>query len=154
MQSSAKATGRRRTRASASAIGRNDNSGTRLPFGRSKWLQMTTRAPPLGQLADRWRQPLDPGQVGDAAVMDRDVQVGAQQHAAPPYGDAVERADWHYRLPNRAAVSTMRLLKPHSLSYQPITRASWPSTTAVCVASKEQEAGLWLKSMLTSFSVL
>ena len=48
----------------------------------------------------------------------------------------------------------MRLEKPHSLSYQPITRAIAPSTTAVCVASKVQQAGLWLKSMLTSGAVL
>ena len=59
-----------------------------------------------------------------------------------------------YRLPNSAAVSAIRFEKPHSLSYQPMTRTSAPSTTAVCVASKVQEAGQWLKSMLTSGAVL
>src|SRR6202035_3328135 len=59
-----------------------------------------------------------------------------------------------YRLPNRAAVSDIRLEKPHSLSYQPNTRASAPSTTAVCVASKVHDAGQWLKSTLTSGAVL
>ena len=60
-----------------------------------------------------------------------------------------------YRLPSRAAVSTMRLEKPHSLSYQPTTCAmAPPSTTWVCVASKEQDAGEWLKSELTSSAVL
>ena len=53
-----------------------------------------------------------------------------------------------------AAVSLMRFEKPHSLSYQDSTRTSPPSTTCVCVASKVEEAGLWLKSMLTSGSVL
>ncbi len=48
----------------------------------------------------------------------------------------------------------MRLEKPHSLSYQPITRANAPSTTAVCDASKVQDTAVWLKSMLTSGSVL
>ena len=59
-----------------------------------------------------------------------------------------------YKLPNNAAVSDMRLEKPHSLSYQPITRASPPSTTAVCVSSNVQLAGLWLKSIDTSFARL
>ncbi len=48
----------------------------------------------------------------------------------------------------------MRFEKPHSLSYQASTRTISPSTTAVCVASKVLEAGLWLKSELTSGSVL
>ena len=48
----------------------------------------------------------------------------------------------------------MRFEKPHSLSYQAMTRAIAPSTTAVCVASKVLLAGLWLKSMLTSGAVL
>ena len=38
--------------------------------------------------------------------------------------------------------------------YHAITRASSPSTTVVCVASNVDEAGLWLKSMLTSGAVL
>ena len=56
--------------------------------------------------------------------------------------------------PIATAVSAMRLEKPHSLSYQPITRTISPSTTAVCVASKVQDAGAWLKSALTRGSVL
>ncbi len=59
-----------------------------------------------------------------------------------------------YRLPSSAAVSDIRLEKPHSLSYHASTRASSPSTTVVCVASNVDEAGLWLKSMLTSGAVL
>ena len=108
----------------------------------------------IHQLVDGRHQALEPGCVGDGAVMHRHVQVGAQQHALPLQIDPIERPNRHYRLPNSAAVSIMRFEKPHSLSYHPITRASWPSTTAVCVASNEHDAGLWLKSMLTSFSVL
>ena len=48
----------------------------------------------------------------------------------------------------------MRQEKPHSLSYQPMTRTIAPSTTAVWVESKVQEAAVWLRSMLTSGSVL
>ena len=46
------------------------------------------------------------------------------------------------REPKSAAVSSMRQEKPHSLSYQPTTCARPAFTTAVCVASKMQEAGL------------
>ena len=115
-----------------------------------------TRAPLSDQFADGGRQALDARQVGDLAVAHRHVQVGAQQTRRLPATSTPSsvRKRHGYRLPNSAAVSDMRLEKPHSLSYQPITRASAPSTTAVCVASKVHEAGLWLKSMLTSGAVL
>ena len=48
----------------------------------------------------------------------------------------------------------MRFENPHSLSYQPITRAKLPSITAVWVASKVQDSATWLKSELTSGAVL
>ena len=82
-------------------------------------------------------------QIGDPAVPHRHVQVGAQQHALARDVQPVERAEaiGRHRLPNSAAVSAMRLEKPHSLSYQPITRAIAPSTTAVCVASKRAGGG-------------
>lgn len=51
------------------------------------------------------------------------------------------------------AVSHMRLAKPHSLSYQLSTRTNVPSITCVCVASKFEDAGLWLKSTDTNSSV-
>ena len=57
-----------------------------------------------------------------------------------------------HRLPNSAAVSLMRFEKPHSLSYQPITRTSAPSMTWVWVPSKVQEKGTWLRSTETSSS--
>ena len=45
----------------------------------------------------------------------------------------------------------MRLLKPHSLSYQAITLTKRP-LTRVCVASKLEENALWLKSIDTNGS--
>ena len=160
-----------------------------------------------GELADGGRQAFDARQVGDLAVADRHVEVGAQQDALAGDVQVVERAKGHeeasesplplcagevgersetgegrrtrhepspspsrrrrplprsgrgvqspgYKLPSSAAVSDMRLEKPHSLLYQPITRVSAPSTTAVCVASKVHDAGQWLKSTLTSGAVL
>src|SRR5262249_48997056 len=47
----------------------------------------------------------------------------------------------------------MRLEKPHSLSYQLITDTKLPSITLVWSSAKEDEAGLWLKSIDTSLSV-
>ncbi len=154
--SSAKRTGWPSTSASATAIGASDMCGTRLPFGRSKWLNTITFAPPSASSRMVGDQALDAGQVGDAAVAHRHVEVGAHQHAPAPDVQPVQRAvPPCYRLPNRAAVSLMRELKPHSLSYQPATRTICPpSTEAVCVASNEQETPTWLKSLLTSLAVL
>src|SRR5512139_1881956 len=51
-------------------------------------------------------------------------------------------------------VSSIRLLKPHSLSYQLDTFTRVPSATLVRVASKMLECGSWLKSTETSGAVL
>src|SRR5215831_4233890 len=48
----------------------------------------------------------------------------------------------------------MRLLNPHSLSYQEKTFTSVPPDTLVMVASNTEEAGLWLKSLETRGSLL
>src|SRR5688572_5300668 len=53
-----------------------------------------------------------------------------------------------------AATSSIRLEKPHSLSYHEDTLTSVPSETRVRVESKIELAGLWLKSEETSGSVL
>src|SRR5262249_11138288 len=55
----------------------------------------------------------------------------------------------HPSLPMATAVSSMRLEKPHSLSYQESTRTNLPSITLVCLRSKVELAGLWLKSLDT-----
>lgn len=59
----------------------------------------------------------------------------------------------YFALINATVVSSMRLLKPHSLSYHDETFTSRPETL-VSVASKVDEAGLWLKSTDTSGAVL
>ena len=57
-----------------------------------------------------------------------------------------------YRLQQLAiatAVSPIRLEKPHSLSYQDITRTSVPFMTLVWSMWKVAECGSWLKSIET-----
>ncbi len=91
------------------------------------------------------------------AVLANDPASIAGLALAKGVGAAGQRPAVHgtgYKRPNSAAVSDIRLENPHSLSYHPITRASAPSTTAVCVESNVQDAGLWLKSMLTSGALL
>ena len=51
--------------------------------------------------------------------------------------------------PIATAVSDMRLEKPHSLSYQDITRTSVPFCTLVWSSWKVAECGSWLKSIET-----
>jgi|GEM_PF-7013924 len=51
-----------------------------------------------------------------------------------------------------AAVSSMRQEKPHSLSYQLMTRTKVPSMTFVSFSAKMDERGSWLKSVETSGS--
>jgi len=60
----------------------------------------------------------------------------------------------YFAFMNATVVSSMRLLKPHSLSYQAEAFTSVPFDTLVSVASKMLECGLWLKSTDTSGSVL
>src|SRR6185437_9340849 len=55
-------------------------------------------------------------------------------------------------LPTSAAASTMRFEKPHSLSYQLITRTKRLSMTLVCVMSKLELWESWLKSVETTSS--
>src|SRR6267378_5579759 len=72
-------------------------------------------------------------------------------------GDDIQRGYFASATPTSAkatATSSMRLEKPHSLSYQEDTFTSVPSATRVRVASKIELAGLWLKSDETSGSVL
>src|SRR5260370_92994 len=52
-------------------------------------------------------------------------------------------------LPIATAVSTMRLEKPHSLSYHDITRTSVPSITLVWSMANTDECASWLKSLET-----
>ena len=111
--------------------------------------------PLVRQLADGGRQAFDPGEISDPPVPDGHIEVGAHENAFAGNVEPVEGTDGHdQRLPSSAAVSDIRLEKPHSLSYQLITRTRPPSTTAVWVASKVDEKATWLKSELTRGAVL
>ena len=48
------------------------------------------------QRLDGRREPLDPGRVGDRAVLDRHVQIGAQQHPFAAHIDVVEGAEFRH----------------------------------------------------------
>ena len=211
-QSSAKRTRWPSTSPSAAAIGRERHLRHALALGPVEMAAHDDLGALAGEFADGGRQAFDARQVGDLAVADGNVEVGAQQDALAGDVQVIEGAKGHGELrtplplagevearsdegegdradachaaasrtrvptrspspalrgdlsraagevysadPSSAAVSDMRLEKPHSLSYQPITRVSAPSTTAVWVASKVHDAGQWLKSMLTSGAVL
>ena len=56
--------------------------------------------------------------------------------------------------PIATAVSAMRFEKPHSLSYQAITRTSVPFITLVWSMWTVDECGSWLKSIETLGSLV
>ncbi len=62
-------------------------------------------------------------------------------------------ADFYSALHSARQLSSMRLEKPHSLSYQASTLSSLPFAL-VWLASKIDDSGLWLKSLETSGKVL
>src|SRR5690606_28160293 len=103
----------------------------------------------------------NPGVFRDLALLvERDVQIGANEHALAlqlallgQLGQCHDPAHAYLADIKATVVSSMRLLKPHSLSYQDVTLTRLPMTL-VSVASKLLEAGLWLKSTDTSGSSL
>src|SRR5437879_1971367 len=74
---------------------------------------------------------------------------GAALRAAPRPGH-----ETYSSFPIATAVSPMRLEKPHSLSYQDITRTSVPFCTLVWSTWKVDECGSWLKSIETLGAVV
>jgi|GEM_PF-5421771 len=84
--------------------------------------------------------------IADAPVLQRHVQILADQHALAGEGDIIQGANRHYlAFIMASAVSSMRFEKPHSLSYQAQALTSRP-LTLVRVASKVEECASWLKS--------
>jgi len=71
--------------------------------------------------------------VADATVFHGHVEIGADDDPLSGNVDPVEDAKWrcHSSLPIATAVSLIRFEKPHSLSYQLITRTKVPSMTLV-----------------------
>ena len=126
---------------------------------RSVRSRLALGAPEMGQnhdptslarnLSDGRQDAGQSGRVGNDPVLDRHVEVDADQHALAlnidsidrPYAGEIEAVLARIRLSSRrthfvhisrpmaAAVSFMRLEKPHSLSYQATTRQNVPSTT-------------------------
>src|SRR5262249_31492561 len=110
----------------------------------------------VGDLRDRRSRALKPRQVADLAVLHRDIEVDPEQHVLAPQVGLIEcakgghdRISVQMSLPIATAVSAMRLEKPHSLSYQDITRTSVPSMTLVWSMWKLDEGASWLKSIET-----
>ncbi len=107
-------------------------------------------------LGDGRRDALDAGRVGDLAVLGRHVEIDAEQNALSVHVGLIEgfeishapgtRKKDQISLPIATAVSAMRLEKPHSLSYQDITRTKVPSMTLVWSMWNTEECGSWLKS--------
>ncbi len=102
--------------------------GSGLPFGRPRCEATITRRAVRDGPLDRRQRRLDPGRVGDRAVLQRDVEVGANERALAGEIEAVDVAERHRGAsaqrrprPMRRATSRMRFEKPHSLSYQEST---------------------------------
>src|ERR1700733_6517694 len=69
-------------------------------------------------------------------------------------GPAMTAFLFYSSFPIATAVSAMRFEKPHSLSYQDITRTSVPFCTLVWSMCKVDECGSWLKSIETLGAVV
>ena len=88
---------------------------------------------------------------GDPPVLERHVQVLADEQPLP--GERLLGQKSHASQPACMAasvVSSMRLEKPHSLSYQEQALTRVPPITRVMPASKFDEVLVWLKSIETS----
>ena len=78
--SSANCTGRPSSCDSRSATGRSENSGFGLPFGRPRCDARITVAPLSSSVPDRRQRRPDARVVADHAVLDRHVEVDADEH--------------------------------------------------------------------------
>jgi len=109
--------------------------------------------------------------TGQAFISYRRTTVGASLFAKASVQSAESRPGYRLRkqarfhreshycrigysaLHNARQLSSMRLEKPHSLSYQASTLSSLP-LALVWLASKIDDSGLWLKSLETNGRVL
>src|SRR5256886_2638329 len=117
----------------------------------------------LDQVLDRRERLADAGIVDDAAILDRDVEVDADQHALARDVEVANRGfleraaqadvgSQFSRSPMNTARSTTRQEYPHSLSYQENTLPCRSPMTMVSGASTMDELELPLKSLETSSS--
>src|SRR6516162_2428051 len=145
------------------------------PFRAPEMGEQNHLAALVGNLADGRGYALDAGRVGDLAVLNRHVEIDAHEHTLAPHIGLIEGAEHvsslrarscepksaqrkgrslpgrsvQISLPIATAVSTIRLEKPHSLSYHDITRTSVPSITLVWSIANTDECASWLKSLET-----
>src|SRR5262245_26185338 len=117
----------------------------------------------ISELGNCRRRAFDTRRIRHHSVLDRHVQLDAKQNPFAFHIDAVKRSksghgplrsDRQSNLPIATAVSAMRLEKPHSLSYQDITRTSVPLMTLVWSMWNVDECGSWLKSIETLGSLV
>ena len=104
--------------ASRSRTGSIENDGSGTPFGRPRWLAGDDLRVAPGEPLDRREGGPDPEVVGDLAVVERDVEVGADQDPLPresiEFGlEILERGDVAHRVfatfaPANTARSTRR----------------------------------------------
>src|SRR5256714_6857318 len=117
----------------------------------------------LEQVLDGRERLADAGVVDDAAILDRDVEVDADQHALARDVEVANRGfleraaqadvgSQFSRSPMNTARSTTRQEYPHSLSYQENTLPCRSPMTMVSGASTMDELELPLKSLETSSS--
>src|SRR5690606_23502288 len=126
-----------------------------LPLGPAEVAGQDQAGPPLAQPLDGRQRGADAGVVGHAPVAQRDVEVHAQPDDAAVDVELVERADalgGAHQPPTTRARSSMRLLKPHSLSYQDRTFTRRPSMTSVRARSTDELCGLPIMSLETTGS--
>ena len=120
------------------------------PLGTTEMRQQQDLCALVAQFQNGRQQGAQAHIIGDTPVGHGDIQIHTHQRAlAFDIPKIVQCAKCHiislYRsLPMTPAVSTMRLEKPHSLSYQLRTRTSLPSITAVSRLSMVELAGQWL----------
>src|SRR5690606_26544536 len=139
--------------------------GGKLTFGRPAEMGCNHDGrPTLKRQANGRHRGTDARVLGDvAALVLRNVEIGTNEDALALQGALFcQRCESMYRhlccsaylaLTKATVVSSMRLEKPHSLSYQLETFTRLPDTL-VSVASYVLEAALWLKSTDTSGAVL
>src|SRR6516165_6875514 len=143
------------------------------PFRTSEMGEQDHLTALVSNLADGGSRALDAGRVRDLAVFDRHVEIDTHEYAFAPHVGLIEGAEHisglrasscepkppqrdarsspagQISFPIATAVSTIRLEKPHSLSYHAITRTSVPSITLVWSMANTDECASWLKSLET-----
>src|SRR5262249_23320890 len=129
---------------------RSTRSSTRLPF-----TSTSSRVRKLLDIDVLELTAVIPGRCEASNPESRDSGSGPSDHPGMTAHNANARhvaghdEITYSSFPIATAVSAMRLEKPHSLSYQDITRTSVPFCTLVWSSWNVDEWGSWLKSIET-----